>query len=447
MKKISAFILSFLFLAMPLSAKAAPAPLARVSTAAAISDEGEVQLVSYKANVKIDSETAETNASIVLKNASSEEDMKIMAGMPSHINQGNIKINNLQVIMEGTRYRLSTRRDRTQQEDAGEMDLPPNWLTWTVDLKPGEYKVIDISYTTNIQKAENGTMDIYIPLDFLKLWHGTPQIVEVTVDVGSGLPYMFEPNPSDLPHEYDKKARLTWTYENSYPSGDIQLFYRPLDQLAAEYITAQSQGQRSITSIVRSFQNKSYNQVIEQIDEYMESQEDDVLTNELLFMKALAHQELLQTAEAVEIFDRVEGQPMFGELEGTFKNKIIFDKYMHMKSLMTDEAALHEYLNSSKNYIMGNAIFMMWVEEELNQLSQLIPVPEDEPDPSEAEPVPEEPSDEDEKKNELVRSVTIGRYELSVEVLFLGILAIVIIITTIISRRRKRRRSRYYYFR
>ena len=67
MKKISAFILSFLFLAMPLSAKAAPAPLARVSSAAAISDEGEVQLVSYKANVKIDSETAETNASIVLK--------------------------------------------------------------------------------------------------------------------------------------------------------------------------------------------------------------------------------------------------------------------------------------------------------------------------------------------------------------------------------------------
>ena len=79
------------------------------------------------------------------------------------------------------------------------------------------------------------------------------------------------------------------------------------------------------------------------------------------------------------------------------------------------------------------------MEEELNQLSQLIPVPEDEPDPSEAEPVPEEPSDEDEKKNELVRSVTIGRYEISVEVLFLGILAIVIIITTIISRRRKRK--------
>ena len=121
---------------MPLSAKAAPAPLARVSSAAAISDEGEVQLVSYKANVKIDSETAETNASIVLKNASSEEDMKIMAGMPSHINQGNIKINNLQVIMEGTRYRLSTRRDRTQQEDAGEMDLPQTGSPGRLILNP-----------------------------------------------------------------------------------------------------------------------------------------------------------------------------------------------------------------------------------------------------------------------------------------------------------------------
>jgi len=447
MKKILAFILSFLLLAMPLSAKAAPSPLSRESSAASILNEENVQMISYKAYIKADSRTAQTIASIVLKNTSDEE-VKIMAGLPSHINQGTVKINNLQVIMDGVRQRISTRRNRTKAEDAGELDLPPNWITWTVSLKPKEAKVIDIEYTTENKKADNGTIEINIPLEYISLWYSTPQIVEVTVDVGNGLPYMFEPNPSVLPHEYDEKGKLTWIYENNFPSGNIQLFYRPVNQLAADYITTQAQGSKSVSSIVKAFTNKSYSQVIDQIDQYIETREDDTLKNELMFLKAVSYHELLQTAEAVDIYEQLESQPIFGELEGTFKNKIIYDKYNHMKSLMTDENTLYEYLNSSKNFIMDNAIFIMWVEEELNQLSSFIKIPEKEHEPSEAETLPQETEDKEEKKEneKLVRSVTIGNYEISVETLFLGILAIVIILTTIISRRRKRRKSRYYYF-
>jgi hypothetical protein len=90
----------------------------------------------------------------------------------------------------------------------------------------------------------------------------------------------------------------------------------------------------------------------------------------------------------------------------------------------------------------------MWMEEELTRLEPA-PAPEPELNQTEEKTDPSDSSQEEKSKgNELVKSVTIGGYEISVEFLFLGILAIVILLTTIISRRRKRKtRNRGYLFR
>ena len=126
------------------------------------------------------------------------------------------------------------------------------------------------------------------------------------------------------------------------------------------------------------------------------------MENELLFIKALSHQELLQTAEAVELFNRLEAKPMFGELEGTFKNKIIYDTYNHMQSLLTDRDTLFTYLDSSKNYVMDNAMFLMWMEEELTRLEPA-PAPEPELNQTEEKTDPSDSSQEEKSKgNELV---------------------------------------------
>jgi hypothetical protein len=447
MKRWLTLLISFLILAAPVSSLAAPASLSRVSSSGAAISEGTVQVISYKAYIKVHSDIIQTDASLIIKNTSDEEESKMMVGMPSHINQGSLRLNDLEMVMDGSRQRLSNRRDRTRVEEA-EVDLPSHWSALAINLQPGEYKVIDISYTIENQKSDNGAQSIFIPLEYLKSWSGIPQRVEITAELDDGSPYLFEPNPSTLPHEYDKKGRLTWTFSNTNPPESIQIFYRPIEQLAAGVVSAQASGDRSITAIVNSFMNKSYSLAISQIETYLEEESEAALENELLFIKALSHQELLQTAEAVELFNRLEAKPMFGELEGTFKNKIIYDTYNHMQSLLTDRDTLFTYLDSSKNYVMDNAMFLMWMEEELTRLEPA-PAPEPELNQTEEKTDPSDSSQEEKSKgNELVKSVTIGGYEISVEFLFLGILAIVILLTTIISRRRKRKtRNRGYLFR
>lgn len=449
MKKMLVLLFSFLILIMPVSALAAPSPLTKVSSTARVFDEGNIQLVSYKAYIEVESDITRTYATAIIKNISDEEQSSIMVGMPSHINQNTVKLDNLEVIMDGRRQRLTSRKDRTQREKSEAVNLPSRWSTLTVKLEPGEYKVIDITYTTKNQKADNGTDMIYIPLEYLSLWYGLPQRVEITADLGDAPPYMFEPNPSALPHEYDNAGRLTWIYDNTYPNEYIQVFYQPVSRMAVEYISAQAPRDRAISSIVNSFTGKSYSLTISQIEQYLESQSESALRNELLYIAAMSHQGLLQTAEAVEIFNQLEAQPMFGELEGTFKNKIIYDKFNYLQSLLTDEDTLFDYLNSSRSYVMDNAMFLMWIEEQLNLLRPASSAaPEAVPDPS-AEEIPSTgETQEEDADDKLVKTVTIGQYEISVEILFLGILAIVIILTTVISRRRKRKyKSRGYLFR
>jgi len=322
-----------------MSSLAAPAPLTKISSSASVSEDPTVQAVSYKANLKVNYNITQTNSTIVIKNTEDKR-TDIMIGIPTHINQETIKLENLEVFMDGKNQRLIARRDRTKKEESGLSDIPARWYTWYVSLEPNGYKVIDISYTTENQKSEDGTKSIYIPLEFLKTWLNVPQNIEISVDLGDAPPYVFEPNPSVLPHYYDRMGRLNWKFTNDEFPSHIQVYFRNIEQLASEYISAQAAGDKSITSITKAFDSKSYYEAVALIDKYLESQNETGLKNELLYMKALANQGLYKIKDVFDIFDQLESQPIFGELEGTFKNRIIYDKYYHMKSLLTENTIL-----------------------------------------------------------------------------------------------------------
>ena len=444
MKKLVLLFLSLLLVALPITVQAMPAPLARVSSNVKVLEDSTVQVISYDVYMKAESQVTETTATLVLKNTSEDTKAGITLGIPSYLNRESIRVNQAQLVMDGDVQRLTSRRDRTKQEDTSFIDLPKNWLAWAVELQPGEHKVITISYNTENQVADDGTQTIYVPLEYTKAWFGAPANIQVVVDIENGLPYMLKHDPTFLPHEYDGKGKLIWRYKNTLPPASILVSYGNIENLAVDYLTARASGDRSLNNIIKAYANKSYDTVLTLIPGYLEEQPETPWKNELMYLLALSHQGLYQIDEGLSIFNHLEESRLFGDMEETFKNRITYDKYNHMVSLLADKTELYNYMDSARNYVMDNAMFLMWIERELDTLE--LP-----PTPQPPTPAPEAPSKEtdpvEEKGNEeLITTIQIGGYEIPVEAFFLGIL-VVIVLLILIFRKKNNKRNKGYLFR
>ena len=145
-------------------------------------------------------------------------------------------------------------------------------------------------------KSENGTKALFIPSSFSKA--GLPLSKQRSQQIWEMSPYIFEPNPTVLPHSYDNKSRISWI-ERYRPPEYIQVNFRHIEQLAAEYLTIQAAGDKAIASIIRAFSNKAYDTAISLVESYIETQGETFLNNELLYIDALARQNLLQANEAI----------------------------------------------------------------------------------------------------------------------------------------------------
>ena len=444
MKRCIVMLLLTVIFALPITAEAAPLPVSKVpgSSSVVILEEGDTQLISYTAYLTIQSEDTKVNTTIVIKNNSPDTEANLMIGMPVDLDQSSIKVSNLEVTIDGRKQYLKTRKNRTKPEDTTIEDMPANLSAWTVKINPNEHKVIDTSYTIENPIEPNGTKSLFIPLEYLKVWQGPIVNIKITVDPGLSAPYIFEPNPSVLPHSYDDTGRLTWVYSNMETPNYIRLYYRPIEYITTEYLKAQAPSDRTIKDIIKAYLDKSYEAVISGIDQYLVAQSETTLKNELLFLKALSFKELYQLDETIAIYDQLENQPLFGDLEGTIKNKIIYDKYNYMKNTSDNDAALFEYLDQSKIYVISNTMFLNWIESELGILT---PPPTPEPTPIiEEEPPIVEPKPELDEK--LVKNVTIAGVDIPVEILFLGIV-VLIILFSLLFRKKKKKKNRGYLFR
>ena len=442
MKKFCTMLLSLIIFVMPLSAHAMPAPLSRVNSNVKILENSNIQIVSYEAYHKVESNITKTNVTLILKNTGEEALSRFTMGIPSDLLEGSIPVNEIEVYMDGAQQQLTSRRDKTG-EDSSFTDLPRNWLTWRFDLEPEEHKVIEFSYETENQ-FENGIHMVFLSFESLKAWSATPQNIQFTLDFGDTTPYMFSPNPSFPPHEYDGRGRLTWRYYNSYPHAYNEVYYQSMDQLASEYLNAQAANDRLIGDIVEAFTNKSYDKAIERIDEYLNTNTESSLKYELLYLKAISHKSLQQHSEAIVLFDQLDNQYLFGDNGESFRNRIVYEKYTYMKSNQASNVDMYNYLDSATSYVMSSSIFLMWMEEELKSIEPP-PTPEPTPAPTETGSLENSDSTSD-KDDELITSVNIGGYEIAVEIIFIGILVLIIVLILIV-RRKKRRRNRGYLFR
>ncbi|HOB19658.1 MAG TPA: hypothetical protein PKO35_03000, partial [Candidatus Atribacteria bacterium] len=246
-----------------------------------------------------------------------------------------------------------------------------------------------------------------------------------------------------MPSGYDNNS-ITWEYGPGSEIPDyIRMYYRPIEQIAPAYIAGQAPGDKNMKKILEAYSNKAYDECTRLIDDLISAQGDLALKNELLFLKALALKELYRTDKVMEVYDRLEGLPMFGELEGAARNKIVYEKYHYMKQGTASDNDIYNYLDNAKEYVVSNTIFLKWLDAELAKL----PPPEtQEPSPS---ATPEEPKDtekpKDDKEQELVTKIRIFGVDVPVEAVFLTILLLIILIPYIISKRRRRRRR--YIFR
>ncbi|NLC44147.1 MAG: hypothetical protein GX783_07675 [Clostridiales bacterium] len=442
LKKFCLLLLSLIILIIPLSAHAMPAPLTRVNSNVKIFEDSNIQIVSYEAYHKVESNLTKTNVTLVLKNTGEDALSRFTIGIPAHFSEDLVPVNEIQVYMDGVQQKLTSRRDITE-EDSSFTDIPRNWLTWRFNLEPEEHKVIEFSYETENLLRDDSSYEVYLSFEFLKAWSNTPLNIQFTLDFGDAAPYIFNPNPSFLPHEYDGRGRLTWQYKNNYPPVSIQVPYQSLDHLASEYLNTQANNDPLIRNITESISKKSYDDAIKLIDEYLNTVTESSLKYELLFLKAISHQSLQQHREAIVLFDQLDNQSMFGQWGESFRNRIIFDKYKYMKSNQASNADMYAYMNSAKNNIMDNGVFLMWMEDELKSIE---PPPSPKPTPAPSETASHENDDSTkDKENELITSVNIGGYEIAVEIIFIGIL-ILIFVLVLILRRKKRRRNRGYLF-
>ncbi len=443
MKRNISLLCILMILAIPVAAGAMPSSLSRESSSVVLHKNESVQVVSYKAYLKVDSDVTKTNAALVLLNTSPDTEAKFTMGMPSSIDQGTTKLSDLEVSMDGEYPKIVRRKDRTKSEEAFARDIPDHWYTWKITLSPNEHRVINLSWSTENQKEENGTTSIGIPLEYLKSWNGTAQNVEIVINMENQdmqAPCAFAPNP--LPQEYDGRGRLTWRYRNSEVPESIHFTFRSVEQAAAEYILTQGSGDSAIQSIGKTFLNQSYDETIHSIDEYLNAQGDAPLKNELLFLKALSCQGLYQEDQMSAIYDQLKKQPLFGEMESTMKSRMIFDQYHYKKDSPADNTELSKYLNQSKNLVADNELFQDWIKEELSTLSYSAVKPK----PSaKAAPPKTEPASADRNEETLIKSVSVGGMDIPVELIFLAVLLILLLLIIHIIRKKRRRRKDYIF--
>ena len=443
MKRNLSLLCVLMILAIPVAAGAMPSSLSRESSSVVLHKNESVQVVSYKAYLKVDSDVTKINAALVLQNTSPDREAKFTMGIPSSIDQGTTKISGLEVFMDGEHAKTVLRRDRTKSEEAFARDIPDHWYTWKISLSPNEHRVIRLSYSTENQIEQNGTKSIGIPLEYLKSWSGTAQNVEVVVNMGDQdvqAPCALTPNP--LPQEYDGRGRLAWRYRNSEVPEAIRLVFCPVEQAAADYILTHGSSDSTIQSIGKAFLNQSYEETIHSIDEYLNAQGDTPLKNELLFLKALSCQGLYQEDQMSAIYDQLKEQPLYGELESTMKSRMIFDQYHYKKDSSADDAELSKYLNQSKNLVADNALFQNWIKEELSTLSSSDVAPKP---TAKATPPKTETASVDKNGEKLIKSVSVGGVDIPVELIFLAILLILLLLIIHSIRKRRRRRKNYIF--
>lgn len=449
MRKFWAVVLLMAFLLIPINCYAFHVPLEEVGKSTInFLENSNVSLVSYQIFLRVRSGFTSVNTSMVLKNLNTEAPVSFLMGIPVQLDS----ITSVRDLSVVSNNKAINYKQRNISKDATNENIAniSKWYTWEISLQPGESKIIECAFSMDNKTDLDGTKRIDIPLQLLQGWAGQISNVQIIADLDFYPPYVFEPNPSIIPLEYDKDGRITWRFKdvNAFES-KLSIFFKPIETVVLNYcknITSNEQ----IVAVLNLFETKDYHGTIQQIDQLLSGEIDpeiSSLSSELKFIQAICYKELYQLDKALERFNEIEGNVGFGgTLSNAIRNKIIYDKTMILKGLHNGEEKALAYLNEVKPSVENNEVFLIWLNDEIKRLTPEPPKVEETKDKEESVTENNEGAKTEDEEEKIVKSIDIFGYEIPIEVLVLIIILFIIIII-IIRSRRKRRRNRYSIFR
>lgn len=449
MRKWFSVFLVILLSFIPVVSFAAPVPLEAQGKRVYVTDQSQVELVSYNIFFRIRTGFTSVNTSMVVKNLDLEQPATFKIGMPVQLDSIS-KIKDLSVISEGKSIKVTQRSTAKNPPTDKEININ-NWYVWDIALEAGESKVVEASFSIDNKLELDGTEVITFPLPLLENWPNKIKNIQIIADTDFYGPYAFDPAPSIRPNHYHDGGRLTFKLDNQNSKlTDFQLSFKPMDAVITKYIESAFESDNDVKNIIQSFRNGSYHQTLSLIHEYLTSADSNGVIPELKYLEAICYQNLHDIEKALNLLNQLEPNPGFGEsLSSTIRNKIIYDKTAILKNQTDGDQKALDYLNSIKDSVDDNSVFYMWLESEIALLTPPIVVEEPIKE-NVSENEEENPQEEIDDKSETIGKITIGEHEFYIEELIIGALAIIIILLIIISmirRRRRRRRSsifRYY---
>lgn len=447
MKKISSILLILWIICIPVTAYAGHAPLKLTPQSAAyITDETEVSLISYMAYLKVRGNFSFINTEMVIKNQSTSK-IDIIMGIPAYFDSAS-RVDSLTVTIHNKKVNFWSPNGTSNPNNPDSADSPDKWHVWKVTMEPNETKVVQCEFTISNGLYNNGTKKVLFPLRFLKSWNGPINHIQIVMDLDFHPPYVFDPNPSVAPAQYEKSGHLTWKFYDVEDPQDIIMYFRPIDEIVLKFLGSLQNSE--IDNITNFYTNNYLDQTITAIDEFLAANPQFSHRAELDFLQALTCQKAFDINKAFQIMDRLElnwkDRPCFGDVSNTIRNKIIYDKTSILEATHGSEKAL-EYLQNIRPDIQGSELFVKWADDEIKRLTPA-PPPQEEENPdtqgdTEGETNPDDPQNQD---TPLMESVDIFGYSIPVEYVVLAVLALIVILY-LLSKRKSRRRRRDRLFR
>lgn len=152
LKRGLGILILILIMVLPTGVSALTLPVSRVSgqNAVILLDDTEARLISTEIDLFMEEDQTLVKQSLLLENTNKEEETRLLVAIPAKVDNNSIDIDQVTALVEGKQERIRNRRNNTKAEDSSIIDLPSNWHVLTLDLKPGQYKLVDFSYTIKI---------------------------------------------------------------------------------------------------------------------------------------------------------------------------------------------------------------------------------------------------------------------------------------------------------
>ena len=437
MKKVWLCLTAFLFgvlLCTPIKAEACLAPLQESGGSVMLIDCQDVSMQYCRIEIRPTLSYFAVTADFAIQNSGGAQ--TITVGIP-------VAFGSVAASSRPTVYYQGNSLSVSQVSAVKNNSLPAsqlyysNYYTWTVEIDAGETAFMYCNFTVDASKYNNETQRIDIPMKILEYWAGDVGSAEIIADSAALNIYSYDRNPVITPSEVYETGRLVWHLGAEASEQNFVMYHNIDDQTISKYFrNVYTSGVEA--EVANMFRLRQYDKIIDIIESDLSSSDD------FLFMKMVCHEKLGETSEAQAMFDSLYGKQLcFSansevDISEYVYKRMLYQRYASLKESGSSADVLYSVLNQGIQSLTNSRsqVFLMWAEQELDQLEPLLT---DEnlvvADPN-ATPMPD--------SNNLVENTkfVIFGHQIDAGVLFIAIIVFVIIAVFVVATRPSRRNRR-----